>query len=128
MIVDTSVLVALVLREPGWEGARDRLAAATSAGVGAPTLAETGLVLSVKLGGDPRAILVRLLQEFRIAVVPFDDGHWREAVGAYQRYGKGRHAARLNFGDCLSYATARLAAQPLLCVGEDFAKTDLELA
>jgi ribonuclease VapC len=61
-------------------------------------------------------------------VVPFDEGHWREALAAFIRFGKGRHPAGLNFGDCLSYATATIAAQPLLAVGEDFAKTDLVVA
>ena len=53
---------------------------------------------------------------------------WREAVDAYERFGRGRHAVRLNFGDCLSYATAKLAAQPLLYIGDDFNKTDIEKA
>jgi ribonuclease VapC len=48
-------------------------------------------------------------------------------VQAFLRFGKGRHPAALNFGDCITYATARLAGEPLLCLGEDFAKTDLEL-
>ena len=56
------------------------------------------------------------------------DTHWGEAVEAYERFGRGRHATRLNFGDCLSYATAKLAGQPLLYVGEDFSKTDLEIS
>jgi ribonuclease VapC len=128
VILDSSALVAIVLREPAWEAAHDKLAAAELAAVGAPTLAETGLVLSARLAKDPRAILSRVLHEFRVAIVPFGEPHWLEAVNAYRRYGKGRHEARLNFGDCMSYATAKLAGRPLLCVGGDFAKTDLELA
>jgi ribonuclease VapC len=54
--------------------------------------------------------------------------HRREAVDAYLRFGKGRHKARLNFGDCLTYAVARLANEPLLFAGDDFPATDLELA
>ena len=60
--------------------------------------------------------------------IPFGPDHWREAVSAYARFGKGRHRARLNFGDCLSYAVAMLADQPLLCTGSDFSKTDVTLA
>jgi ribonuclease VapC len=60
-----------------------------------------------------------------MTVIPFTEDHWRLAVEAYVRFGKGRHAAALNFGDCLTYAIARLAEQPLLFVGGDFAKTDL---
>ncbi len=63
-----------------------------------------------------------------MTVVSFDERHWQLSLEAFERYGKGRHPARLNFGDCLSYATAKLAGQPLLCVGNDFAQTDVELA
>jgi ribonuclease VapC len=58
---------------------------------------------------------------------PFGEGHWRLASQAFARYGNGRHPAGLSFGDCLTYATAKLAARPLLCVGDDFTRTDLEL-
>jgi ribonuclease VapC len=61
-------------------------------------------------------------------IIPFGEAHWRSAVDAYLRYGKGRHRAALNFGDCMAYAVAKLAQQPLLCAGADFAKTDLPLA
>ncbi|MEX2554466.1 MAG: type II toxin-antitoxin system VapC family toxin [Actinomycetota bacterium] len=61
-------------------------------------------------------------------VVPFGENHWQEAVEAFERYGRGRHDASLNFGDCMSYAIARLAGEPLLCTGRDFVRTDLEIA
>jgi ribonuclease VapC len=88
-------------------------------------LVETGLVLSAKLGERSRSVLPRLLQEARLTVIPFAEEHWRIAVDAYRRFGRGRHAAGLNFGDCLTYAVAQLAGQPLLFVGDDFSKTDL---
>ena len=128
MILDSSVIVALVLREPGHEAILDKLAEASALGIGAPTLAESAIVLAAKLRRDPRALLARLLQEFQIVTVPFGDAHWREAADAYLRFGKGRHAAALNFGDCMAYATAKLAARPLLASGTDFARTDLALA
>ena len=124
MIVDSSALVAIVLREPGWEDLVEKLSAGP-AGVGAPTLAEAGVVLATKLGPRGRSLLARVVQEARIDVVPFTDEHWPIAIDAYARFGKRRHAAALNFGDCLTYAVAYLANQPLLYVGEDFAKTDL---
>jgi ribonuclease VapC len=96
-------------------------------GIGTPTLAETGLVLAARLRRDPRDLVVRLLDEFSITEIPFGDEHWKEAVEAYLRFGKGRHKAQLNFGDCLTYAVARLAAEPLLFTGNDFAQTDLDL-
>lgn len=128
MIVDTSAIVAVVFREAGFEALVERLAAASIVAAGAPTLAETSIVLSARLKRDARGILERLLQEFRIEPISFSGDHWRAAHDAYLRYGKGRHPARLNFGDCLSYAVAKLADQPLLFVGGDFAKTDIPVA
>jgi ribonuclease VapC len=125
MIVDMSALVAITFREPGHEELITKLATAPSAGIGTPTLAETGLVLAARLRRDPRDLVVRLLDEFSIAEIPFGDGHWKEAVEAYLRFGKGRHKAHLNFGDCLTYAVARLANEPLLFIGNDFTETDL---
>jgi ribonuclease VapC len=127
MILDTSAVVAIFIKEPGFEALVQKLAAGAS-GIGTPTLAETGVVLAARLRADPRPLLMRFVQEFGVALVPFGEVHWREAVEAYQRFGKGRHAASLNFGDCLSYATALLARRPLLCVGDDFRRTDLPLA
>lgn len=128
MILDSSAMVAVMLREPGWERLVDALASAPSCAVGAPTLAETGIVLTAKMGPRAHVALSRLLQEADIGVVPFTEEHWRAAVDAWRRYGKGRHAASLNFGDCLAYAVATLADQPLLFVGNDFTKTDIVAA
>lgn len=128
MIVDTSALVAITFAEPGYQELVAKLAGAPSAGIGTPTLAETGVVLAARLGHDSRDLVIRLLHEFSIEEIPFGDRHWREAVDAYLRFGKGRHKARLNFGDCLTYAVARLANEPLLFAGDDFPETDLEAA
>lgn len=128
MIVDTSALVAIVLQEPGFDDVLNKLARAPRAGIGTPTLAELGLVLTARLRSDPRSLIVRLLDELTVVEIPFGDAHWREAVDAFGRYGRGRHPAGLNFGDCLTYAVARLAGEPLLYVGDDFSHTDLEPA
>ena len=128
MIVDSSAIIAVVLREDGWEELIERIASAASCGVGTPTLAETGIVLTAKIGPEAHGILARLLQEASMTTIPFGEDHWPVAVAAYARFGKGRHAANLNFGDCLTYAIARLADQPLLFVGDDFRKTDLAAA
>lgn len=128
MIVDTSAIIAVVFREPGFEVVVERLAAASNIGAGTPTLAETSIVLSARLKENALGLVERLVQEFHIEAVPFLAEHWRTAHHAYLRYGKGRHPARLNFGDCLSYATAKLADQPLLFIGRDFAKTDIAIA
>ncbi len=62
------------------------------------------------------------------ATVAFGEEHWREAVTAFERFGGGQHEAHLNFGDCMAYAVAKLAGEPLLCTGGDFPKTDVALA
>ena len=84
-------------------------------------------MLSARLDAQGKTLLERFLQEAALTVIPFGPEHHSRAVDAYLRYGKGRHPAALNFGDCMTYATARLAAAPLLCVGNDFAQTDLQL-
>jgi ribonuclease VapC len=128
VIVDSSAIVAILLRDRGWDALVTKLGQDPAPAVGAPTLAETGIVLTATLGRNARALLSRFLQEAGLIVVPFDDAHWAVALDAYVRFGKGRHPSALNFGDCLTYATAKLAGQPLLCTGNDFARTDLPLA
>ena len=128
MIIDTSAIVAILLREPGYELLVAKLGQAPVVGIGAPTLAETGIVLTARLGPVGMSMLGRLIQESGSSIVPFGAAHWQAAVDAFDRFGKGRHPAGLNFGDCLSYALASLSNQPLLAVGEDFAQTDLDLA
>jgi ribonuclease VapC len=125
VILDSSAIVAILLREPGHQTLLDRLADAASAAVGAPTLTESGIVLSARLGAQGKTLLARFLQEAGLTVIPFTVEHHSAALDAYLRYGKGRHPAALNFGDCMTYATARLAGRPLLCIGQDFAQTDL---
>lgn len=128
MIVDTSAILAIIFQEPGYERLIDKLLEPGRKGVGTPTLAEAGLVLTGRLEGDAEAQLSSILQQFEIVPVPFGERHWRAAVEAFRRFGKGRHPAVLNFGDCLTYATAKLADRPLLFVGDDFGKTDLRAA
>ena len=125
MIIDTSALGAIFIREPGHEQSVDAIAGAAAAGVAAPTLVEAGIVLSVRMRLDARPLLARFLHDFGIMVIPFGEDHWVEALDAFSRFGKGKHPASLNLGDCFSYAVASLAEEPLLCVGNDFRRTDL---
>ncbi len=127
MILDSSAIVALVVREPGWDSIAEVLEAAPQTGVGAPTLVETLMVLSNRMGPGAHAVVERLLQRSGTHVVGFTDAHRLVAVQAYERFGRGRHPARLNLGDCFSYATAVVADAPLLCVGDDFPLTDIPL-
>jgi ribonuclease VapC len=127
-MVDSSALLAIAFQEPGYESILRRIIDADAVAAGAPTLAETGIVLHARLGSGANGLLERMLDELGIEEIPFGEIHWREAVDAYRRFGRGQHPAGLNFGDCLTYAAARLTGEPLLFVGEDFGRTDLERA
>jgi ribonuclease VapC len=126
VILDSSAIVAVIFQEPGFEAIEGAIAESDTIGIGAPTVVEAGMVLAGRLGPSGPALLQRFLDEAGVVVIPFTDHHRREALTAYLRFGRGRHAARLNLGDCHSYATSRLAGRPLLCVGDDFPQTDLE--
>jgi ribonuclease VapC len=128
LILDTSVLVAIVLDEPDRVELSRRIAKSETVLVGAPTLVEAGMVLSSRLGESSGELLANALAALGAIVVDFGADHGREAISAWLRFGKGRHPAGLNFGDCLTYAVARVAGQPLLAKGGDFALTDLTLA
>jgi len=126
MVLDTSAIICILLAERGNELLVQRLSQSTIVVVGAATAVETGIVLSARLNRDARPLLNGFLREAEAELIPFSREHYQIAVEAFLRYGKGRHPAALNFGDCLAYAVARVAELPLLCTGKDFQKTDLE--
>jgi ribonuclease VapC len=125
VILDSSALVAIALDEPEREVFVRAIDGARIVGIGAPSLAEAGIVLTARTGADASAILSELLAAAGAVVIDFGEAHWREALSAWSRFGRSRHPAALNFGDCLAYATASLAGQPLLAKGNDFAQTDI---
>lgn len=86
---------------------------------------EAGVVVEARRGPVATTDLQLLLDTLRVNIVPVDEEQAGAAVAAWRRFGKGRHPAGLNFGDCFSYALARTLGLPLLFVGEDFARTDL---
>lgn len=126
MVIDTSALIAIIKRE----SVADRLVAAVDADairlVSAGTVIETSLVLLGRYGESGDSLLDRLLREIRVEIVSVDNEQVTLARDAALRFGRGRHEAALNFGDCFSYALAIARAEPLLFVGDDFAKTDVE--
>lgn len=127
MIVDTSAVVALVQGErPNATLVAAALAGAHSPVMSAPTVAECLIVLTARHGPVARTIFERLRSEIGLSVSSFTAEHAAATQRAFLRYGKGRHRAALNFGDCMTYATAQLGHQPLLAVGNDFPQTDLE--
>ena len=101
-IVDTSAIVAVLLREPEWESLLGKLRGADFVGIGVATLLEAAMVLSSRIGADARPLLDAFLTHTAAYMIPFEHVHYQAAVTAFLRFGKGRHPAALNFGDCLS--------------------------
>lgn len=124
LVVDTSALVAVLQRESGCEWLAAELTGATSRVLTAPTALELGIVAESR-APSATGIGWRLLRDSEIEVVAFDEDLAVRAVDAWRRFGKGRHPAQLNFGDCCTYALAERTGHPILCVGDDFARTDL---
>ena len=127
MTLDSSALIAILFGEPGHLDLVDQILSAGAVRVTAPTLVETSLVFAARrkaTANDVRA----LVQELGVTVVPFGERDWHAAVDAFLRFGRGRHRAALNFGDCLAYAAAANANDSLLFVGDDFALTDITSA
>lgn len=128
MIVDSSAVIAFLLREAAAARVEASLLGPSRARLPAPAYAECGLVLGGRFGESGTRRLDDFLDQYRIAVLPFTEDHARAARDAFLRFGKGRHAAGLNFGDCMSYAVAKVERLPLLFVGDDFARTDIPAA
>ena len=128
LLLDSSAVLAAMLGEHSHQRIIERLGAAESVGMAAPSVVEAAIVLSARLGRDARPRLRDFLREAEAEILPFGPEHVDSAVDAYLRFGKGRHPAALNFGDCLTYAAAAVAGVPLLFTGSDFSKTDLESA
>jgi ribonuclease VapC len=126
LVLDASALVSMILEELGFESLLEKAEAAELVIIGAPTLFETAMVLSQRLSVDARPGLIGYLNRMNAKIVPFSDEHFEVATNAFLRYGKGRHPAKLNFGDCMAYAVAMLADLPLLYTGTDFSKTDIQ--
>ncbi|MDQ0458484.1 type II toxin-antitoxin system VapC family toxin [Rhizobium paknamense] len=124
--VDTSVIIAIVLEEPEAETFKSLLRTENVA-IGWPTLFETRTVLAAKGFANPGDIVTRFFHAPNIMPIAFDERHYRAAEEALDRYGKGRHPASLNMGDCFSYAVSAVAKAPLLFKGRDFSQTDLKL-
>jgi ribonuclease VapC len=125
MVIDTSALLALLLDEPEAEAFRAAVEEDPVRLVSAATLLETAIVIEVRKGVPGGRELDALMKAAEVEVVAVDADHAAEARRAYRRFGRGRHAAALNFGDVFAYALARVSGEPLLFKGEDFARTDV---
>ena len=123
IVVDTSALMTIVLREPKAEACKAALGGEDEILMSAGTLAE---LLIVSGGRGIAAETAELLERFDLTVLPVTEAAARRVGQAYEQWGRGMHPAALNFGDCFAYALAKEQGCRLLYVGEDFAKTDVE--
>ena len=123
--VDTSALMAILLDEPEAEDCADALVSNHPVLISAGTVAEALIVAQDR---NARAQMETLLDGLGLEIVPLDPAAARRAADAYARWGRGFHTAALNFGDCFAYALANSAQCPLLFVGGDFARTDVQSA
>jgi ribonuclease VapC len=124
MVIDTSALVAILTDEPERRAFIEAIAGATVRLISAATVLEAGIVMEAKRGEHAGRELDLFLHRAKCEIVPVDAEQAEIARAAYRRYGKGRDAAGLNFGDCFSYALAKARGETLLFKGHDFAKTD----
>jgi ribonuclease VapC len=120
--------MSILLGEADAEHYATALHGASHLAIAAPTWLECSLVITSKRGTAGQAIFDELINALAVEVVPFDAALAQLAYDAWLRYGKGRHPAALNMGDCFSYAMARQRGEPLLFKGEDFSRTDLSNA
>jgi ribonuclease VapC len=125
LVVDTSALLAVLLQEPDATVYAEALAAANELRMAAPVWLETAMVATGRSGEAGGREFARFADELGIEIVPADRALVEAAYAGWLRYGKGRHAAGLNYGDCFSYALAKTRREPLLFKGEDFPLTDV---
>lgn len=125
MVLDTSSLVAILSGEPEQQAFIRAIERSDVRLVSAATLLEASIVIETRYGAAGAHHLDRLLERAEVEVVPVDGEQASAARAAWRRYGKGRHPAALNFGDCFSYALAVTRGEPLLFKGNDFSQTDV---
>jgi ribonuclease VapC len=128
MVIDTSVLIAILFGEPERDEFLRAIDATPSRLVSAMSKLEAGMVTVGRKGRAAGSELDLLVTKLAATVVPFDEHQADIARDAFARYGKGKHPAGLNFGDCAAYALAMAEAEPLLFKGTDFGATDVEVA
>ena len=128
MVIDPSALITILSQEPERPKFEHSLRLAPSRLLSAPGFVETSIVVLSRRGEAGLAVLYELLADLRIETVPLSADHAARAIDAFRRFGKGRHPAGLNFGDCFSYALAQATGEPLLFKGDDFSQTDVQRA
>ncbi|MDW7711318.1 MAG: type II toxin-antitoxin system VapC family toxin [Deferrisomatales bacterium] len=125
MVLDTSALLAILQDEPERRAFNEAIESADAVRMSVATLVEASIVIEVRYGAEGLRDLDRFVDRAAIELAPVDVAQAREARLAFSRFGKGRHPAGLDFGDCFAYALARVLGEPLLFKGDDFSQTDV---
>lgn len=126
MVLDTSAIIAILQGEPASDRLVELIEQNPIRRLSAATVIESAIIMQARYGDAGERELDVLLHRLRAEIIPVTEEHVDYARSAYRRFGKGRHAAGLNFGDCFVYAAAVALDEPLLFVGVDFGKTDVE--
>ena len=127
MVIDTSAVLAIFLGESERRSFLDSILGAETRLISAATVLETGIVLEARRGEAAGREFDLFLVRAKVEIVAVDAEQSEIARSAWRKYGKGRHPAGLNFGDCFAYALAKSLNEPLLAKGADFALTDIKL-
>ena len=125
MVIDSSALIAILMNEEDASRFAQAIQAAPMRFMSAASLVETSMVIEASRGGSGTALLDSLIYHSQIEIMPVDAKQVGIARMAFRRFGKGRHPAKLNFGDCFSYALAQVMNEPLLFKGNDFSLADV---
>jgi ribonuclease VapC len=128
MVVDTSAVLAILLQEPEAADYAQRIETDLNPLISAASVFEAGIVLISRYGLEARDDLRDFLEYAGLQIEPVTADQAEQALDAYQRFGKGRHRAGLNFGDCFAYALCKATDQPILFKGNDFSQTDIAQA
>lgn len=126
MVIDPSAILAIIYTEPEAQTFLDLINQSIGCFLSSPGYVELSIVLGTRHGEKGVENLDALLESLSVIVVPFSPAQARIAADAFLKFGKGRHPAKLNMGDCFSYALAQDLGQPLLFKGNDFGQTDVD--
>src|SRR5438445_3585439 len=127
MVIDTSALIAILQREPERRSFLEVIESADSTRMSVASFVESSMVIESRYGAEGLRDLDQFISRASIELMPVDREQGQLARSAFSRFGKGRHRAGLNYGDCFAYAAAISLGEPLLCKGDDFTHTDVPI-
>ena len=127
LVIDTSAIIAIVLGEDDSHALAELLAASNDPAMSAVSLVEATIVAEARLGPSGASLVQRVVREAQIAIIDVTGETALDAIDGWRTFGKGRHPAALNLGDCFTYALALRRDAAVLCTGRDFSQTDLDV-